>query len=246
MPTGRVEPILPAKNLDETRAFYMRLGFTPWFGGQTWSDYEILSSGELVMHFFAAPALVPGDNQAGCYWRVASADHVYQECAAQGLPLQGIPRLEPICDQPWGMREFVLVDPSGNLVRVGHQGSSNAASPGAVVQRQLDAYNARDLSAFLATYARDATQFELHGACLAAGHEQIRQRMATRFAEPGLHAELLSRVVMGSVVVDHERVTRNLPEGKGTIEMLCVYEVVDGLIARASFALGPRQTAPHA
>jgi hypothetical protein len=114
------------------------------------------------------------------------------------------------------------------------------SSPEAIVQRQLEAYNARDLSAWLATYAPDAQQFELHGSSLAAGHAQMRERMAVRFAEPDLHAELLSRVVMGSVVVDHERITRNFPEGKGTIEMLCVYEVVNGLIAKASFALGAK------
>jgi hypothetical protein len=118
--------------------------------------------------------------------------------------------------------------------------------PESIVQRQLEAYNARDLPAWLATYAPDAQQFELHGACLAAGHAQMRERMAARFAEPDLHAELLSRVVMGSVVVDHERITRNFPEGKGAIEMLCVYEVVDGLIAKASFALGTKVLQGHA
>jgi putative hydrolase of HD superfamily len=51
---------------------------------------------------------------------------------------------------------------------------------------------------------------------------------------------------MGSIVVDHERVTRNFPEGKGTIEMLCVYEVIDGLIARASFAIGAKALFPNA
>ena len=25
----------------------------------------------------------------------------------------------PIADQPWGMREFTLIDPSGNHVRIG-------------------------------------------------------------------------------------------------------------------------------
>jgi hypothetical protein len=115
------------------------------------------------------------------------------------------------------------------------------STPESIVQRQLEAYNARDLSAWLATYASDAEQFELHGARLAAGHSQMRERMALRFTEPDLHAQLLSRVVMGSVVVDHERITRNFPEGKGTIEMLCVYEVADGLIVKASFALGAKR-----
>ena len=109
-------------------------------------------------------------------------------------------------------------------------------SPAAVVQAQLDAYNAKDLDALMATYAPDAQQFALHGALLAAGHDQIRPRYQQRFGEPDLHARLLSRTVLGNFVTDLEIVTRNFPEGKGTVEMLCVYEVVDGRIARASFA----------
>ena len=111
-------------------------------------------------------------------------------------------------------------------------------SPLAVVQAQLDAYNARDLDALMATYAPDAQQFALHGALLAEGHAQIRPRYEARFVEPDLQARLLSRTVMGNIVTDLEVVTRNFPEGKGTVEMLCVYEVIDGRIARASFATG--------
>ena len=120
------------------------------------------------------------------------------------------------------------------------RGADPAASPAEVVQRQLDAYNARDMAAWLATYAADAEQFVLHGPLLAAGHDAMRSRMVERFAEPDLHAQLLTRTVMGHVVVDHERITRNFPDGLGTVEMLCVYEVVDGLIRKASFGVGAR------
>ncbi|MNL71937.1 hypothetical protein D3C87_1971700 [compost metagenome] len=58
------------------------------------------------------------------------------------------------------------------------------ASPEAVVQRQLAAYNAKDLDAWLATYAEDAKQFELAGKLLAAGHAELRAR--TAFALPSL------------------------------------------------------------
>jgi catechol 2,3-dioxygenase-like lactoylglutathione lyase family enzyme len=121
MASDRAEPILPARNLDDTRAFYRRLGFTPWFDGHSWPGYEIMSRGDLVVHFFAAPALTVADNDAGCYWRVTNAHGWYQACAALDLPAEGIPRLTPVCDQPWGMREFALVDPSGNLVRIGQE-----------------------------------------------------------------------------------------------------------------------------
>jgi hypothetical protein len=112
-------------------------------------------------------------------------------------------------------------------------------SPEVVIQRQLDAYNAKNLDAWLSTYAPDAKQFELGGQLLAEGHEQIRTRTAARFTEPDLRATLIRREVLGNVVVDHEDVTRTFPEGPGRIELVCVYVVEDGLIQSASFAFGP-------
>ncbi len=108
----------------------------------------------------------------------------------------------------------------------------------AIVQRQLEAYNNKDIDAWLNTYAKDAKQLSLQGECLATGHEEMRRRMVVRFEEPDLHARLLNRVVMENVVVDHEVVTRNFPEGKGEMEMLCVYQIENGLISTASFSLG--------
>jgi hypothetical protein len=116
----------------------------------------------------------------------------------------------------------------------------HSKDPCAVVQRQLDAYNAKDLDAWLSTYAPDAEQFTLHGELLAQGHDALRARIVTRFQEPNLHARLIRRTAIGNVVVDAEEVTRNFAEGLGTIEMLCIYEVVEGRIARASFALGKK------
>ena len=120
MGAERSEPILPARNLDETRAFYQKLGFTPWFGGQAPWDYEILSRGHLVVHFFTESGLTPSANDTSCYWRVEDADQFHQEFMGLNLPVDGIPSLTAPVNQPWGMREFTLVDPSGNLVRIGH------------------------------------------------------------------------------------------------------------------------------
>lgn len=106
--------------------------------------------------------------------------------------------------------------------------------PAAVIQRQLDAYNARDVDAILATYASDARQFEHPATLVAAGAEQIRARMVLRFAEPNLHARLVQRSVMGNLVIDHEVVTRDFPEGLGTLELVAIYEVRDGKIQSAT------------
>jgi len=114
-------------------------------------------------------------------------------------------------------------------------------SPLKVVQLQLAAYNAKDVDALLATYAADAEQYTLHGERLAKGHEEMRPRFLTRFAEPNLNARLLSRTVMGNVIVDFESITRNFSEGIGTVEMLCVYEFANGLIQKVSFAMGEKR-----
>ncbi|MDH4449548.1 MAG: nuclear transport factor 2 family protein [Rhodoferax sp.] len=115
------------------------------------------------------------------------------------------------------------------------------AHPLEVIERQLAAYNAKDVEGLLATYAVDAEQYTLHGERLAKGHEEMRPRFLARFAEPDLNARLISRTVMGNVVVDFESITRNFPEGRGTLEMLCIYEISNGLIHRVSFASGEKR-----
>ena len=116
---------------------------------------------------------------------------------------------------------------------------STPLPPEVVVQRQLDAYNARDLEAWLATYAEDARQFEFPAKLLATGHAEIRAR-TTSLHEPNIHARLLKRSVMGSIVVDHEEVTRTFPEGPGRIELVCIYEVRAGKIQNATFVFGAK------
>ena len=114
-------------------------------------------------------------------------------------------------------------------------------TPESVVQRQLDAYNARDLNALLAIYADDAQAFEHPSKLLASGTEELRQRFAARFQEPNLHATLLNRIVSGSIVIDHEKVTRTFPEGPGELELVMIYEVVRGRIARAWSIVGEKK-----
>lgn len=114
-----------------------------------------------------------------------------------------------------------------------------------IVQTQLDAYNSKDVAAWLATYADDAAQYSLEGEIIARDKAQMAANMVSRFAEPDLHATLLSRHSYDNVVIDHERVIRNFPEGPGTIEMLCIYLIEQGLIARASFKLFNKRLTPR-
>jgi len=112
------EPILPTRDLDGTRVFYESLGFT---AGYRYHAYDIMRRGDLVVHLEARHDLVPARNRTSCYWRVADADEMYQEFASLGLPAEGSPSLTAPNDEPWGMREFTMKDPAGNLIRIGHE-----------------------------------------------------------------------------------------------------------------------------
>ena len=57
--------------------------------------------------------LMPTSNRTSCYyWRVSDADALYREFASVGVP-----SLTEPSDEPWGMREFTLKDPAGNLIQ---------------------------------------------------------------------------------------------------------------------------------
>ena len=122
MPREGPEPILPARDMRRTRAFYESLGFRAGYHDE---NYDILRRGNLVVHLQARADLEPTRNDTSCYWRVSDADALYGEFAALGLPNEGSPSLSEPFDEPWGMREFTLKDPAGNLIRVGHELSPN-------------------------------------------------------------------------------------------------------------------------
>lgn len=108
------------------------------------------------------------------------------------------------------------------------------ATPTAVVQRQVDAYNRRDLDAFMATYSDSARLFRMPATeASLSGKAQMRDFYANnRFNMPTLHAKVLQRMVIGNKVIDHECITGLQAD---PIEADAVYEVVDGLIQQVWF-----------
>ena len=120
--------------------------------------------------------------------------------------------------------------------------STGQASAELVVRRQLDAYNARDIEAFMACWSDDAQYFAFPDQLLASGAAEIRARHVARFQEPNLFGRLLKRIAVENIVIDHEQVTRTFPEGPGEVDVIAIYEVTDGQISRAWFKVGvPRQ-----
>jgi catechol 2,3-dioxygenase-like lactoylglutathione lyase family enzyme len=113
-------PILPSRSVAGTVEFYARLGFEGEIFGEPY-HYAILCRGSLELHFFTQAGLRPDASDAGCYLRVSDVEALHAEFSRAGLPRKGIPRQDALEDKPWGMREFAVVDPDGNLLRIGQE-----------------------------------------------------------------------------------------------------------------------------
>ena len=114
-------PVLPGRDLHETLAFCERLGFRSQGAPIEQYGYLIIGRGSIELHFFAEPGVEPLTTAANRYVRVADADALFREWHAVGIeadPATGSRLVAPTTTD-YGMREFALVDPSGNLLRVG-------------------------------------------------------------------------------------------------------------------------------
>ena len=109
--------------------------------------------------------------------------------------------------------------------------------PAAFAQRQLDAYNARDLERFLAEYTDDVAIFRLsESQPFLVGKAAVSEHYRTnRFNLPALHAELVNRIVFGNKVIDQERVTGVQAE---PMQVAAIYEVTPAGIYKVWFVSG--------
>ena len=117
----RAVPILPSRNLRETLSFYERLGFEMRGAPPERYGYLIVERGALELHFWESSDVDPLTTHASCYLRVRDADELHGRWSGLGLPTgakTGV-CLMPPGDTDYGMRDFGLVDPSGNLLRIG-------------------------------------------------------------------------------------------------------------------------------
>jgi catechol 2,3-dioxygenase-like lactoylglutathione lyase family enzyme len=114
-------PILPSRNLEETLDFYSRLGFELRGAPIEKYGYLIIGRGSIELHFWDEPNVDPLTTAASCYVRVRDADALHHEWESAGVESDAATgsRLVAPTETDYGMREFALVDKSGNLIRVG-------------------------------------------------------------------------------------------------------------------------------
>ena len=109
-------------------------------------------------------------------------------------------------------------------------------TPSELAQAQLDAYNNRDIDAFMACYSDDCVVRAFpSGEVLMRGHEAMRARYSELFAScPELHAKLVARMVRGRVVIDEEDVTGHSAGER--VHAIAMYAIRDDKIAEVHFA----------
>ncbi len=102
------------------------------------------------------------------------------------------------------------------------------------VKAQFEAYNAHDIEAFMSCFSDGFKGYRMPTESPSTiGKESLREfYINNRFNNPKLKAELLSRIVLGNKVFDHELIYGLSPE---PLESVAVFEIKDDLISTAWF-----------
>ncbi|WP_373522705.1 nuclear transport factor 2 family protein [Aquiflexum sp.] len=103
-----------------------------------------------------------------------------------------------------------------------------------LAQEQLDAYNNRDIEAFVLPYAENVKVFNFPSELLYEGREKMYDLYGRMFARtPDLHCKLVNRMILSNTVIDHEEVT--ITKNEPPMRAIAIYKIVDGKIAEVYF-----------
>jgi len=110
--------------------------------------------------------------------------------------------------------------------------NTNITEVEAIVQRNLEAYNGRDINAFMKDYADDVKLYSYPNKLQTEGKEAMKKSYKEWFERvPDLRAYVKKRIVIGNKVIDEEQVTAN---GK-IFNAVAIYEIENGLISKVTF-----------
>ncbi|WP_370391367.1 nuclear transport factor 2 family protein [uncultured Winogradskyella sp.] len=111
-------------------------------------------------------------------------------------------------------------------------GTTDPSVAESIVQKQLDAYNKRDIDAFMATYSDNIKLYTYPNTLRTGDRRQMKASYEYLFANtPDLKAEIKNRIVLGNTVIDEEHVIMNGQKFKA----VAIYEVENGLITKVTF-----------
>jgi imidazolonepropionase-like amidohydrolase len=105
-------------------------------------------------------------------------------------------------------------------------------TPDALVQRQVNAYNQRNIEAFLEPYDDEVEVYTFPDKLRYKGKDKMRKSYAGMFEEtPNLHCNVVSRIIKGNVVIDQEKV-QFLDE---VIKAVAIYHIENNKIKKVYF-----------
>lgn len=111
--------------------------------------------------------------------------------------------------------------------------AQNSKTPEQLAQAQLDAYNARNIDAFLESYSDSVEIYAFPAKLLSKGKEAMRKEYGAMFQQvPNLHCTLVNRIVEGNTVIDHESVSGFGPQ---PLKAIAVYTISKGKISKVYF-----------
>jgi len=111
-----INPKLPMRDKNVTRAFYTnKLGFNT-FGSADFDGYLMMEKDRIQIHFFEFKALDPKENYGQVYIRTDNIDNLYQSLLDHKTRIHPNGQLEI---KSWGQKEFSVLDPDNNLLTFG-------------------------------------------------------------------------------------------------------------------------------
>lgn len=123
--TERTIPILPCRSIDDVLAFYEALGFAVTYRQERPNTFAVVERGGIELQFFVLKGLDPSASYSTCYVLTSDVDGLYESftSGARGalgrVPTRGVPRIGPVRNMSYGVRQFIVVDPGGNYIRIG-------------------------------------------------------------------------------------------------------------------------------
>jgi hypothetical protein len=152
------------------------------------------------------------------------------------LNSKGISKITRLATNPESSMLLIAGDINENIKEIQEEKASenktSEAEAEAIVQKQLEAYNNRDIDAFVKTYAVNVKLYTFPNEVTSQGREALRRQYASFFENtPDLNAEIVNRIVLGNKVIDKEKVTVN---GR-VFYAIAIYEVENDLIKKVTF-----------
>ncbi|MEU6124940.1 VOC family protein [Streptomyces sp. NPDC047123] len=146
-------PLLPCRTIQPVVDFYTALGFATTFLQKSPYPYAVVERGPVELQFFGMKEYEPEQSYSGCYVVTDDVDTLHAAFRAGlketygRIPVRGLPRIGPLKDMSYGMRQFLMTDPGGNSIRVGQRISEDQAHRPAPKGTFARALHAADLFA---------------------------------------------------------------------------------------------------